>query len=153
MKPPAHLETSPSCELGSQDGKFHLKIWSYAYEFPEIKSGSDADWHRNFIQIKADVFSASFDEVCLNGELLEAVLKEVEEFSALKRDSVTFEPLEPYFSLKLSFNSRKNVIVSGIVQHPVGTGPELKFEFESDLSFVDKFSSGIKAILKSFPVR
>ncbi|WP_443146796.1 WapI family immunity protein [Paenisporosarcina sp. TG-14] len=48
---------------------------------------------------------------------------------------------------------RKKINVSGYVQYPVGHGSELKFEFETDLTYVEKFLSGLKKILKEFPIK
>jgi hypothetical protein len=113
----------PSAELISQDGKYSIKIESYAYEFPEVKTGHDADWHRNHFKISAGVFRAEFSESCFEGKFLASVLHDLLDFSALKREQVEFEPTEPYIHLEFSFNSRKNVVVKGFVQHDAGHGP------------------------------
>jgi hypothetical protein len=143
----------PSAELISQDGKYSIKIESYAYEFPEVKTGHDADWHRNHFKISAGVFRAEFSESCFEGKFLASVLHDLLDFSALKREQVEFEPTEPYIHLEFSFNSRKNVVVKGFVQHDAGHGPKLHFTFETDLSHIDLFIAGIKNILSAFPPR
>jgi hypothetical protein len=153
LNPKSELSQYPSFELGSQDNEYSLKIWSYGYEFPETKSGYDADWHRNHFYFKIGTFRAEFDEVCIQGSFLALKIKELTEFSATKRDSVEIEPLEPYFGLSFSFNGRKNVNVQGFIQHPAGIGPKLAFQFETDLSYVDNMISGMKSVLNGFPQR
>ncbi len=143
----------PFAEIRSQDRKSRLKLCSYGYGYPEEKTGSDADWHRNYLTLTLPGFRAEIDEVILDGRGLAVLLGELREFSRLQRDKIEFEALEPYFGLSFQFNPIKNVIVSGYVQYPVGYGPKLSFEFETDLTYVDKFTEGIQEILKEFPPR
>jgi hypothetical protein len=50
-------------------------------------------------------------------------------------------------------NSMKKVLVKGYFQYPVGIGAKLNFEFETDLTYIDKFIEGIQDVLKEFPSR
>ncbi|MEQ1879155.1 MAG: hypothetical protein ABL958_21130, partial [Bdellovibrionia bacterium] len=58
-----------------------LKVWTYAYEFPALTSGDDADWQRNQFMFRAGSFRAEFDEVCFEGRLIRKIVEELEEFS------------------------------------------------------------------------
>jgi hypothetical protein len=147
------LDDFPMAELCSQDGKYSLKAWTLGYEFPDIRTGDDADWQRNHFAIRAERFRAEFDEISFEGRLIALKLQELSEFSALKRESVEFEPTEPCIGFTLRFNGRKNVIVKGYAQYPIGIGPKLEFDFESDLTCVDAFGAGLREILKRFPPR
>jgi hypothetical protein len=89
----------------------------------------------------------------LSGRGLAVLLGELREFSRLQRGNIEFEALELYFGLSFQFTPVKNVIVSGYVQYPVGHGPKLSFEFETDLAYVEKSTEGIQEILKEYPPR
>jgi hypothetical protein len=148
-----YFSTFPSAEIRSADGGSSLKICTYSYAYPVADNEWDADWHRNYLQFVAPSFRAEIDEVILNGHELNAYLHELREFSALKRLTIDFEPMEPYFELSFALDSRKKVIVHGNVQYPAGYGTKLEFEFETDLTYVDRFANGIESILKDFPPR
>jgi hypothetical protein len=141
----------PFAELRSQDGASCFKISTYSYAYPDADNEYDADWHRNYLLLTIPAFRAEIDEVILEGRLLSYYLDQLREFSALRKDKVEFEPTEPYFGLSLSLNSRKKVLVNGYVQYPVGIGAKLEFEFETDLTYVDKFITGVESILKQYP--
>lgn len=50
-------------------------------------------------------------------------------------------------------NGRKNVSVDGFIQYPAGCGTELKFEFETDLTYIDAFIQGLESILIQYPIK
>lgn len=143
----------PYAELESQDGLTRFRICTYSYAYPEITTDYDADWHRNFLSISLPAFCVEIDETIFQGEQLEISIAELKEFTSLKKPVVTVEPLESFFSLEFSFNSKMNVIVKGIAEYPLGWGARLEYEFETDLTYVDKFISGLECILGAFPVR
>lgn len=143
----------PFAEIRSADGTSSLKICTYSYAYPDAKNDYDADWHRNFLLVTVPSIKAEIDEVILVGHLLNDYLDQFREFSSEKRLTVDFEPTEPYFGLSISLDSRKKVIVNGYVQYPVGYGTKLEFEFDTDLTHVDKFTNGIESILKDYPAK
>jgi hypothetical protein len=145
--------TFPFAEIRSDDGTSSLKICTYSYAYPDADNEYDADWHRNFLLCTLPSFRAEIDEVILDGHTLNHYLGQLREFVDLKRSIVEFEPTEPYFDLNFSLDSRKKVLVKGVVQYPVGWGAELSFEFETDLSHVEHFISGIESILREFPAK
>ena len=144
---------NPVAELSSDNGSFRLRIETYAYEYPQITSGNDADWTRIKLSLKAGAFRCAFDEACMRGGGPAIFLENLKSFSAQKINEVEFEPLDNYFRLKFSFNGRKNVRVSGLLQHPLGEGYTLEFDIETNLTYIDQFISGLCYTLERFPPR
>ncbi|WP_066172566.1 WapI family immunity protein [Bacillus marinisedimentorum] len=129
-----------------------FKICTYDFAYPDADNSDDADWHRNYLTFTAPGFKAEVDEVILEGTIIQYYLGELRSFSSLEKDEVIFEPTEPYFELTIRFLSKKkDVGIEGYVQSPVGTGPKLEFDFETDLTFVDEFIEGLELILAGFP--
>jgi hypothetical protein len=143
----------PFAELRSQDGASCFKISTYSYAYPDADNEYDADWHQNYLLLTIPAFRAEINEIIINGCFLSNCLEQLREFSTLGKSKIEIEPLEPYFGLFFSFNARKNVIINGYIQYPIGNGATLEFEFETDLTYVDKFIHGIESILKQFPAK
>lgn len=143
----------PFAEISSQDGRSRLKFCTYGYEFPHQKSGSDADWHRNYFHLTVPSIRVEINEVIFTGHGLANLLDELHALSSRRKQEIDFEPLEPYFGMAFSFTQMKKVAIRGWVQYPVGYGAKLYFEFETDLTYIDQFIRGIEAILKRFPPR
>ena len=143
----------PFAEIRSDDGASSLKICTYSYAYPSADNPHDANWYRNILVCVLPAFKAEIEEVILDGLILSHFLGELHDFITLKKSSVKFEPTEPYFDLELSFNSRKNVIVKGSVQYPAGWGAELRFELDTNLTYVERFYKELESTLKEFPVR
>ncbi|MBZ6487709.1 WapI family immunity protein [Priestia aryabhattai] len=148
-----YFSNYPFAELSAQDGLSCLKICTYAYAYPEADNIHDADWHKNYLTFNIPAFKAEIDEVILEGRTIKYYLNELKKFSALKQKKVLFEPTEPYFGFTLTMNGRKNVSVDGFIQYPAGWGTELKFEFETDLTYIDAFIQGLESILIQYPVK
>jgi hypothetical protein len=143
----------PFAEIASQDGRSRLKFCTHAYEFPAEDSGSDADWQRNVFHLTIPSIRVEINEVIFTGHGLAFFLDELRALSTRRKPQIDFEPLEPYFGLAFSLIPKEKIAVKGRVQYPVGYGARLQFEFETDLTHLDKFIHGIEAILKNFPPR
>lgn len=148
-----YLNKYPYAELVSQDGLTRFSICTYRYAYPEITTDYDADWHRNLLSISLPAFCVEIDEAIFQGEGIEICIAELKEFTCFKKSVVIVEPIESFFSLEFSFNAKKNVMVKGSAEYPLGWGSRLEYQFETDLSYVDKFISGLEHILGVFPVR
>lgn len=149
-----YFSKHPFTELRSQDGKSKIKFCTYGYAFPDATNPYDADWHKNFLYIKLPSFQVKIDEIILEGRLLQYYQRELVKFSNLTINKVSLEPTESFFGLHLSFDSRKNVVVTGFAEYPLGEyGAMLEFNFLTDLTFIDKYILGILGILKKFPPR
>jgi hypothetical protein len=142
----------PYARLSSQDSLFSFKICSYGYAYPQAVDPYDRDWHKNHLLLTLPAFKAEIDDIILEGHLIKTIIKDWLSFSALLEKEVTFEPTEPYFGLTFRFMSQRKMIeVDGYVQYPVGTGAVLKFETETDLTYIDQFINGLENMLKTFP--
>jgi len=91
-------------------------------------------------------FKVEIEDTIIQGMYINQVIKELRDFSDLKIEEADFTPLEPVFELFFSFSSLKKVVVKGNVNYPVGVGATLDFEFETDLTYMDKFIEGLKLI-------
>ncbi|MCO7124363.1 hypothetical protein NIE88_01020 [Sporolactobacillus shoreicorticis] len=142
----------PCAQLRSQDGRTVLSICSYGYAYPNANDPYDRDWHKNYLLLMLPGFKAEIDEIILEGHSLRNWINELRAFSALKTEKIFFEPTDPYFSLTFRFLSRrKNVCAEGYVQYPIADGAVLRFELETDLTFIDSFIAGLETILHVFP--
>jgi hypothetical protein len=144
----------PFAELSSQDGNSKIKFCSHGYQFPEEKTGYDADWQRSYLYLSIPCFRAEIDEPMFEGTSLQIFLNELQNLSALKINRVEFKPTEPYIDLKFTLNSRKKVDIKGSIWNvKLECDATLEFEFETDLTFIDIFISGLKNILAVYPPR
>ncbi|WP_100371835.1 WapI family immunity protein [Bacillus sp. FJAT-45037] len=143
----------PYAELNSQDDLYCFKICTYNYAYPKADNRSDADWHRNYLYFTLPGFRVEVNEIILEGQFVQFIIKELEQFSLQKKENVVIEPTEPFFGFTLSLRGPNKVNVEGYIQYPVGQGTELIFEFETDLKNVNKFLTGLKAIEREYPSR
>lgn len=143
----------PYAVLQSQDGLFCFKICTYDYAYPDANYTYDADWHRNYLYATMPAFKAEINDIMLEGQLVSHYINNLEKFLNLQTKEVLFAPTEPFFELTFSLNERKKVDVHGYIQYPVGTGSELQFEFETDITYIEIFHRGLQAIINKFPVK
>ena len=84
----------PFAELRSQDGLSRLCFCSHGYEFPSIQKGDDADWHKNYFMLTLPAFRSEINTVIYQGRDINLLIKELREFSNLRKENVSFEPIE-----------------------------------------------------------
>ena len=78
----------------------------------------------------------------------------MQNLSALKINEVEFKPTEPYIELKFTLNSQKKVDIKRTIWNVNSNcDATLKYEFETDLTYIDIFINGLKEILVKFPPR
>ncbi len=149
----AEFDDGPHAEIRSDDGESQLAIVSYGYAYPGDLGGWDADWHVNRLTCRVPGFRSEIRETMVLGSELEQHWREMQEFDALARATVAFEPLEPYYQLGFRLTSQKKVLVQGWIQYPAGWGSQLEFEFETNLTYVAEYIRGLNHILRTYPVR
>ncbi len=146
----------PFAELKSVDAKGRLRIYTYAYEYPNANDGGDSDWYMNYIDLTCHGFSATLDEPVLEGRVLEGWYKDLEDFIGLKRRYVELYATEPNLSFSIESDLKnKNIHVKGDVinSKPNTYRSYLQFEFFTNLDYINRFKSGINTILEAFPPR
>jgi hypothetical protein len=142
----------PTAELLFEGGLSRFKFCSYAYQYPEILKGEDADWQKNQVAFYSSGFQSEFDETCFQGRELKEMATELLEFYNLNRETVELLPIEPHFGLSFSFNPLRKVMVKGWIQY-LDNSITLKFDLETSLSDLKNFIDGIQSILNRFPPR
>ncbi|MFX3631262.1 MAG: hypothetical protein ACE3L7_00355 [Candidatus Pristimantibacillus sp.] len=146
----------PYAELKSIDGTASLKIYTYAYQYPDDNDGTDSDWYMNYIDLTCHGFTAKLNEPVLNGKVLENWYKETEAFFNSNQKRVQLYATEPNlsFSLELDENT-KSILVKGDVHNakPIIYRSYLQFEFFTDYDSMKLFNIGLKEILQAFPPR
>lgn len=148
---------SPYAELKASDISARIRIYTYAYEFPQATNRDDADWYMNLILLNVNGASAKVDEPIIEGRALECRLDKVMEFARVKTGKVDFSFTEPIFGFELYLDiaSDIDIIVKGEMMDSKlnSSKVELKFEFKTDFNMLDKFIVGIKRILNEYPPR
>ncbi|MCD7034380.1 hypothetical protein LRR81_09040 [Metabacillus sp. GX 13764] len=140
----------PTAELSSPDGTHCLKLATYSFAYPDAKDSYDRDWHRNLFSLSLPAFTASIDDIMIEGTEMMAFLKGLQSFLAKKQKEVFFAPTEPYLELNFE-RKRKIILVTGAVQYPAGCGARLEFEFETSMDKGEWFAAGLEKILQQFP--
>lgn len=141
----------PFARLSSHDGEYVFCLYTYGYAYPDADNDYDADWQKNLITVNIPAFKVEIEETILEGSILKHYIDELQKFSKLIKDKVDFVPTESYFSISFSFNSRKNVQIKVEIEYPLGWGARLEFDFETDLTYIDKFIDGLQEIYAKFP--
>lgn len=140
----------PTAELSSQDGTHCLRLATYSFAYPDADDPFDRDWHRNLFSLTLPAFTASIDDIMIEGTETMAFLKGLQSFLSKKQKEVSFAPTEPYLELNFELK-RKIILVTGAVQFPAGCGARLDFEFETDMDKTEWFATGLENILQQFP--
>jgi hypothetical protein len=140
--------------LASKDSLCRIKFCSYAYEFPDIKTGPDADWLKVYFYFSSPGFRIEFDEPMFRAGDLEYLLSDLQSLITLKQKSVNFTPSENIVLLDFSFDSDNTIHVKGMFENstPYYEG-SLDCEFKTDLVNTRKFVEGLKGIVNLFPSR
>lgn len=144
-------EDFPFAELKS-DNEHEIKLTSYGYQHNNEESGWDADWQVVGVTIRVPGFSGKMN-TSFAGNEIQVLMSDLNQFNQVKLRQVSFEPMEPWLVLEFTFGRRHQVCVKGVTEYPLGYGSKLMFEFETDLSFIDRFIHGLKRILEKYPSR
>jgi len=108
----------------------------------------------SYLLLTLPSFRHEINEAIYVGNHIVWCIKELHKFLDCEIKKVSFEPYEPYFGINLSLKARKRVIVKGFAGNPdIRNGPKLKYEFESDISIIDKFTKGLESIIAKYPTR
>jgi len=143
----------PTAQIQSNDELTTFRICTYNYAYPNATNTDDADWHRNYVELRFSDFTFKIDEVILEGNTITYYINELRSLINLQNHKVHFEPTEPYFELNFEHGPEESgkVKVKGFVQASVEEGPNVNFEFETSIPLVIKFVQGLEGILKSYP--
>jgi hypothetical protein len=146
----------PYAELKSTDGKACLRIYTYAYEYPDADDGGDSDWYLNYIELSCYGFSVKIDEPVFEGRVLENWHKDIEAFQHSHKKHVELHATEPEISFTLTHDKiNRNVHVKGdVINAKTNTYRSyLQFEFYVDNDSINSFNEGITELLRAFPPR
>ncbi len=134
-----------------------LRFKYFGYEFPNIALDAanyhDANWLHCKMAIDADI-THSVDGYLLTDELQElaTTLRSILASTPLA-GQLSFEPMEPYISLRLSRVDRNRIdILSRLDLHPM-IGPIIEFNLECTPADLQKTLSGLDRTIAAFPQR
>lgn len=153
MSKESYFDRYPFAEIRSQDGTSSIKICINGYQYPEIKLGEDADWYNTYIYLEIPGFRAEIDEPMFQAGDLANEIRELHKFSKIDINETSIAPMDEYLHLDFSFNSQKKVVVDGVLEYPLGWGANLRFSFETDLTYVDQFIQQLENIVELYPSR
>jgi hypothetical protein len=138
--------------IKSQDGNSHVIIDIIKYQFPDIKTGWDANWLDVNIKIYLPGFTSQFSDTLLTTEISYLYEGSKQAYKDLK-SKVSFHPMDCGLELDMTPNKQGQFAVKGSATHPMGIGATLSFDFITDQSYFTEIISKLDTILKEFPIR
>ena len=110
------------------------------------------DWLQATIKISAGPFSGVVSAYLMTADF-PRFRRELEELHRTLDGVATFSTIETQLGIECTGNGLGGIRVSGFVWDKPNDGNELKFEFETDQTFLPQIISQIAEIERSFPNR
>lgn len=119
--------------------------------YPNSSDYWDANWVTSKINIKIPGYLVSYDADLRTDELRDFA-KEIKLMSKLLKGKATLKNLDNYLQIECEMNKTGKIIWIAETCYPAGDGAVLKFEFESDQSFLADLIKEMENVLSTFPV-
>jgi len=123
------------------------------YEYPDLRSGSDANWLTSEIELTAGAtgaFSVT-QALALRTDELEQFRDQLRRLDRELKGEATLEHLEEEVGITVRLSAGKGTLAGFVREH---IGPELRFQdVETDQSFVHQALRELDAVVAAFPVR
>jgi hypothetical protein len=138
--------------------KFHLlgeetiiEIDVFYRDYPNSSDYWDGNWVTSKINIKIPGYLVNFDANLRTDELRDFA-NEIKLMSKLLKGKATLKNLDNYLHIECEMDKLGKIIWTAETCYPAGYGAVLKFEFESDQSFLIGLIKELETILTAFPV-
>ena len=120
------------------------------YEFPELRTGEDANWVEAEVELAVSSFSAR-QSISLRTEELMAFRDELRKLDTDLTGEAVLAHLEEELGLTVRLKKGKGILSGFVLRH---VGPELRFDhIEIDQSFVREALAEMDGVVHQFPVR
>jgi hypothetical protein len=136
--------------IGSKQGRISIEV--DGYERPLAENQDDANWLKCIISVNAGPFSGSFKTAFTTHDFVvlhERIQNQLAEMSG----DITFENTEGDLTLNINIDKKGTALMSGTVHPHKSLETSLRFEFESDQSYIEQTRRQVQAVIRKFPVR
>lgn len=123
------------------------------YEYPDLRSGGDANWLTSEIELTAGATGAFrvTQALALRTDELEQFRDQLRRLDHELKGEATFAHLEEEVGITVRLSAGKGTLAGFVREH---IGPELRFrDVETDQSFVRQALRELDAVVAAFPVR
>ncbi|MFB5676339.1 hypothetical protein ACE3NQ_08055 [Paenibacillus terreus] len=151
------LESYPSAELVSSDGKDRILICVYGYELPQaMLDASDIDWLKCRMRVECLNFAGEVDGPYLESGSLLHWQAEAEALCNTYKETGWFSAIEPELQFRLERDDihRQQFKVTGhLATRIVEQSSVLSYEFLTNVRSLHDFAKGLGRLGASFPAR
>jgi len=141
---------SEEIRIGSKQGSILIEV--DGYERPSAEDYDDANWLKCTVAVNAGAFDGNFKTTFTTHDFV--VLHErVEHQLAEMSGDITFENTEGDLTLNINMDKRGAALMSGTVHPHKYLEASLRFEFESDQSYLEQTRRQIQAVIRKYPTR
>lgn len=134
-----------SLKLGS-DGADRLIVDVYGRPDP------NDDWLATRVSVQAGAFSGTFDATLMTCDF-SRFRKQLQSLYVTLEGVASFDTIEAQLLFKCEGNGRGGVVVRGTVQDHAGNGNVLRFQFETDQTYLPPVIAELLDIEVKFPNR
>ena len=131
---------------------FKLGIDAGDHVIVEINGRPDErdDWLAVTISVRAGSFSGSFDATLVTCDF-PLFRKQIEQLYETLTGGATFDTIEGQIKITCTGNERGGIAIDGVLQDRVVDGNELRFQFDTDQTFLPTIISELQQIESQFP--
>jgi hypothetical protein len=137
--------------LGGSDRE-RVEVAILGYERAPVGDYHDDNWLRARVTVHAGAFSGAYDAAFLTEELVQ-FRRQLETLYQSLRGEAKFTTLEEQLSLRLSGNSRGEILLRGIAVDIAGTGNRLEFQITLDQTHLHRVLDELREVIARFPIR
>ena len=129
-----------------------LLICVYGFERDVAEDPYDANWLRCSAEVEQGSFRGSVEASFTTNDFAR-FLSEMDRLMTGDSETASFNTMEEALTLRVEVDPAGRATVVGRLRQVEAGGPELSFNFESDISFLAKTHSDLKGIVAAFPQR
>ncbi|WP_165996194.1 hypothetical protein [Bacillus sp. Cs-700] len=120
-------------------------------QHPDATDYWDGNWIFSIINIEIPGYSVEFPASLRTDEIF-SFMEELKNLDETLKGKASFKNMEDFIVLEAEVDLTGKVMWTGETCYPLGTGAVLKFDFESDQSYLKYIIKELKAILEEIPV-
>jgi hypothetical protein len=120
--------------------------------YPTATDAHDGNWLKARVTVSAGAWAGSF-EANLRAEEFEVFREQCESLQKTLKGTAAFNPLEPWFRLRLTGDGKGHIELTGDAIDRVGTGNQLRFAFRDlDQTFLPPLIDQLREVERNYPV-
>ena len=137
-------------KFAGEQGSLVVEI--YGYERAEVEDQDDANWLRSELTIKAGPFSGAFKSAFTTYDLV-GLHDRLRNGLAALSGTLSFQNTEHDVAFDIEFGKGGGATISGTVHPHRSPEVSLKFNFDTDQSYLTQTLCQLEAVLRRFPVK